>query len=702
MPDVGAQIAQARQAGYSDADIADYLAKDPTLGPKVAQAKAVGYGASEIVDHLATPPANAPAPRENVFQKAGRLTVEDYHRNAQAYRQDIKTFGAKALSGQQLSLMDEAAPVLDAVGAAFSPLKGIADATFGDKPAHLPANVLGVPIPQWAQDINSRGLTGGDIATFGLGGLGELGQGARIASAARDMGVTARTAQQTLEASRAAQSAQIANPLAQTVQQFDRAGVRPTVAATGAGAAKVAKAVAENPIAGIRARANLQGSLEDTAQAVDRTASQFGNASDRGAAGEAVQQGIKDFNQRFSDRASALYDKVFGQIDAAQQQKLAQSKAVAEAQNAGRAQVAAPDAAGDLPGPARIASLEIKPAPVIQPKATADVLGQINARGDSPALRDLFSTPQVAKLTAAVKDPGSLSFQDLRNARTWVREAKTDDNLRQGVSQADLGRLEGALTQDINANAASIAGPKVARQLQQADQFYRLGSQRIQGALQKFVGKSEDMAGENTYDRISRMASDRGGADSARLLALKKSLQPSEWGDVAASTIQRMGQGKDGFSINSFVTNADKLSGQGKDLLFGRGELRSELDNLIDVARKQKNVEAAANHSNTATVVQSLGTFAGLTQPHTFLPTVAGLFGMGLTGEMLTNPKAVRAIASLGRAKTPQTFAAQTQTIRRLAAKDATLLPVANAADQLLRGGQPLPAAASASPAQSN
>jgi hypothetical protein len=48
-------IAKALQAGYSDAEIADYIGKDPNMGSKVATARKAGYSDGEIVQHLANP-----------------------------------------------------------------------------------------------------------------------------------------------------------------------------------------------------------------------------------------------------------------------------------------------------------------------------------------------------------------------------------------------------------------------------------------------------------------------------------------------------------------------------------------------------------------------------------------------------------------------------------------------------------------------
>jgi hypothetical protein len=68
MADLRAQVAKAKSAGYSDAEIAAFLGKDPAFGPKIQQARAAGYKDAEIVRHLSSPPVNA--------MKNGRLPGE--------------------------------------------------------------------------------------------------------------------------------------------------------------------------------------------------------------------------------------------------------------------------------------------------------------------------------------------------------------------------------------------------------------------------------------------------------------------------------------------------------------------------------------------------------------------------------------------------------------------------------------------------
>lgn len=679
MADLATALQTAKQAGYDDKQIADHLAADPGMAAKVAQARQAGYSDGEIVAHLAgtqAPPAPAQPEHHGGLQGYLESTgiAPEFHAASEAYRHDLQaaTHNADGSLKTSPDLLADAKVIGDAASAALSPVMGPLHKQFGQR--------------------------GGDVISMAVPVVGELNAAREVGMAAKAAGVGTRTMEQTFAASRAAtpaaapaaaQAASKPNALAQAAQritgatpeavaQFDQAGVRPSVAAVSPGAATGANMVAENVIAGAGAkgaRANMAGQVADVQASAKRIGQQYGQAADRTATGEAVQQGVQDFNERFSDRADKLYRPIFDKINSAYQQAVqkAQAGATDPAVSERLAQAGYPEPA--------------KP-PVINPEATIGVLNDINARGDAPALKKLFQTPQVRTLTTATtRDAEALSFNDLRNARTWVRNAQRDPALRQGISEGDLQRLEGALTQDINTNASAIAGPAAARQLKQADTFYRLGSQRIRNGLQAFLGKGGQATAESAYDRIWRAAGNAGGADSARLQQLKASLQPSEWGDVAASVIDRMGAPSkgaanvaepDAFSLANFVSNYGALSDRGKAMLFGTGDLRGQLDNLAQVAGKVKAVERGANASKSGVSVQNFASLAALANPHTMVPAAAGLGALNLGGRFLTDPAAVRWIANLGKAQAsgPAAVSSAVGRLGSAARSNAALVPL--------------------------
>lgn len=458
--------------------------------------------------------------------------------------------------------------------------------------------------------------------------------------------------------------------MADTVARFDKAGVRPSLAATrGKGTATVANVVAENPLAGVAVRGRLKGAVSDVGQSADRISTGYG--SNRGAqiAGENVQAGVKRFAKdadaptSFKSKSGKLYDDAFAAI---------------------------PD----------------QPVqPVAATQTLKDVLGRVNA----PNLADTIKSPKIAQIADALtKDQGKVTFSDLRALRTWVREAQKTPELRQNMSAADLQRLEGALTDDIMASAGALGGPQAAQGLRRADQYYATGSKRIKGALEAFA--KDGTPGESAYSRITQSASSGGRADARQLVSLKRSLSAEEWGDVAATQIKQMGQPSkgavdaldpDAFSVNTFVTNYAKLSDRGREVLFGStggggakaSALKAELDNLMSVASDLKGVEKGANASLSAVNAQTLATGGGLLTPATMAPTAGILGGMAITGEMLTNPVAVRALVALGRASRAgqPALARQLARLNAAAKSNVALVPVAQAANVLQ---MPVPAGA--------
>lgn len=475
------------------------------------------------------------------------------------------------------------------------------------------------------------------------------------------------------------------NALTERTAAFDRANVDPMLATGGKGSAMVTNTIAENPIAGARVRAGLRKRVGQVQATADTVAGSYGAPRGAQIAGEEVQAGVKRFaadrntTGTFAEKSGRLYDDAFANI----------------------------------------------PNQPVTPTATAQTLADIQGRVNAPTIGEAIKSPKISEITDALtKDAGKITFNDLRELRTWVRNARKDPALRQNVAEADLGRLEAALTADIRTSSEALGGPDAARRLLRADQFYAKGQARIKTALEAFSGE-KGTAGESTYRRIIQAAQAGGSADAQRLLSLKRSLAPDEWGDVAATTIQRLGQVKPGavegvptgdeFSIANFVTNYANMSARGREIMFGSvggggsraGTLKAELDNLINVAGALKGVEKGANASKTWVNAQAGGTLVMLLNPKTTLPTAGFLAGFAVTGEMMTNPAMVRAVTNLTRAAAlgPKALEAAVAQLSAAAAKNRVLVPVAQAALAAQRGyqaGAPLavPAAATEEPTQ--
>lgn len=468
---------------------------------------------------------------------------------------------------------------------------------------------------------------------------------------------------------------------AQRAQEFEAAGVRPTMAAVAQGPTAAATRIASESLVGGSTQRALQASIDDTQRAAERIGQGYGAARPREIVGENVREGVRRFAQdgqrtvgtrtlrqaymlptrdwSFAAKAEVLYDEILGIVN--------------------RAERSVPEAS------ARDSMRELD-----------SILGRVS--DSSPNIANIVNDSQLVRLRDALgRDAEHVRFGDLRALRTWVREAQRNPQLRQGIDDAALQRLEGALTRDIYWSAEAIAGTQVLHALRRADQFYRAGMQRINTALRPFGPQGG--TGASAYDRILSMASERGGTNTQALQSLRRSLKPDEWRQVAASIVDRLGMPSPGtvgatqdgaFSINAFVTNWNRLSPEGRRVLFegprnAGGSLLDDLNNLARVADYQKGVEQLANHSRSGihgtgfATLGGLGTGALLTatgNPAPLLGVLAGLATVRLTGEMLTNPAFVRWMVSAPRAG--QTVGGAREHLARLAqlaSRDPALMP---------------------------
>lgn len=443
--------------------------------------------------------------------------------------------------------------------------------------------------------------------------------------------------------------------MAEKVAAFDSAGVTPTLAAVGGrGYATVAKTAAENPIAGLRARTALTGSIDETQGAASRIAEEYGTALPRASAGEAAQQAIADYSK---GTGAQLPPDLARQLS---------SRDISFGDKAGALYTRAERLIGDK-------------QPILVPnttKAIEEVMGTFQ----SPALAQRFKNSVLSGIGKDLATTGGqIPWSDAKNLRTSIRERLMGDPQLSGtVSDAQVGKIYGALTQDMRDGAEHLGGAKAARAWDQANTFYKVGKQQIDNQLTKIFDAPN---GEAAYDSIIRSAGSKGGADIQKLLASKRAMGDG-WGDVAATAAQRLGADEHGaFSVNKFVTNYANLSDSGRQALFGSlggggakaTALKLQLDNLSKVAEMQKHVEAAANHSKTAVSAQTLATMGGLMNPATTIPTLKLLGGLALTGEAMTNPTVVRWLSGLARSKTPEALATTTQALGLAAQKNPAL-----------------------------
>lgn len=95
MPTLQEQIATAKAAGYSDADIAKHLSSRADLAPKIKQATEAGYKPEQIIAHLSDAPAASAKPETSAFEDFGQAHLDA----AKAINQHGLNLGAGAIRG---------------------------------------------------------------------------------------------------------------------------------------------------------------------------------------------------------------------------------------------------------------------------------------------------------------------------------------------------------------------------------------------------------------------------------------------------------------------------------------------------------------------------------------------------------------------------------------------------------------------------
>jgi hypothetical protein len=147
-------------------------------------------------------------------------------------------------------------------------------------------------------------------------------------------------------------------------------------------------------------------------------------------------------------------------------------------------------------------------------------------------------------------------------------------------------------------------------------------------ALAKIVGTKGDAPAETVFEKLYRMATEKGGGNIERLAQARKAIGGSEWDEFASGIISRMGRDAAGeFSPDRFRTAYGNLSDSGKAILFrstGKGDVAGHLDDIATISQRFKELNKYSNPSGTARGGSFVAGLGGLwLDPLTTLSTVA-------------------------------------------------------------------------------
>lgn len=162
------------------------------------------------------------------------------------------------------------------------------------------------------------------------------------------------------------------------------------------------------------------------------------------------------------------------------------------------------------------------------------------------------------------------------------------------------------------------------------------------------IGKS----GEDVVASLTRMANNRG--DARKLKTALHRMSPEEARDLRALVIGKLGDSTPGkqdafgeaFSPARFLTEWNRLTKEGKQLLFGQGELRDALDDLATIASSARAAESFSNPSNTAGATAAFATYSAGPGAIVAFATGNALTGTVLLGGVAAQPIAARILTS--------------------------------------------------------
>jgi len=280
-------------------------------------------------------------------------------------------------------------------------------------------------------------------------------------------------------------------------------------------------------------------------------------------------------------------------------------------------------------------------------------------------------------------------FQGVKKLRTFIGDKLAENQLTTDIPASKLAPAYAALSDDMRATAqrldqqrsAGVAAgllqpqPSAERALDVANRYYRTGRTRLD-VLDPFTSDTGNrVAGETALERYKSFADPNSG-DLTLLAAAKASLKPGTVGQIAGNVIDNLGTAKAGkqdetgskWSSESFLTNWNKLSDEGKNQLFSgfpnSDQVRAEVDRLAKGTSMARDAGSLlANPSGTAGASAARaafgGVFGGLGGVGTGLLTggpvgavVGGLLGTAspmvgsyAASKLLTNPGIVKAVA---------------------------------------------------------
>lgn len=272
----------------------------------------------------------------------------------------------------------------------------------------------------------------------------------------------------------------------------------------------------------------------------------------------------------------------------------------------------------------------------------------------SPKIQQMADN--LAQDVAAAQQAGlaGIPYEAVKRIRSQIGEELSDFSLSTDRPTAQLKRLYGSLSQDLEA-AAQAQGPSAVAAVRRANNYFKASADRLE-TLERVVDKNGGP--EKVFQ--AAMSGTKDGATTLR--AVMRSLPEDGQKAVSAAVIKRMGLANSGaqnaagdaFSPNTFLKNWSDLSPEARRTLFGRygTGFSEDMDKIARVADRIKTgSEVYRNPSGTVNRGAALAypaTIGGLVITGQIGGAAAAVGGGALANGLaraMTNPKFVKWLA---------------------------------------------------------
>ena len=314
---------------------------------------------------------------------------------------------------------------------------------------------------------------------------------------------------------------------------------------------------------------------------------------------------------------------------------------------------------------------------LIDPAATTDLAATRAAAQNIINRRAAYAAgpgKAVETISPALGRPGGLTYQGIKDLRTSLGEMLDTGNFPEGMSQAELRHIYGALSNDLKASVSASGGADALAAFERANSL-NIAKERWTDALQNVL-RGAARSNEGITNALYRMSQSGAGADARTLTLARSAVPPEAWENVSANIIGRLGVDKAGdFSPALFVRDYGNLSDIGKRVLFdgvGKADLIPHLDDIAEVSRKFVQAGKLGNPSGTAHVgatyagvgAGAMALFSG--DIITPLKIMGGVFGNNMLARFLASTPTAASVASWARAYNTAISRPSTRTLATL------------------------------------